>query len=60
MEYGSFGSLETHFTLEKINPKDWDKNQYFTGSGWSSDETKAMRAQTRCELNNAYLHYKTE
>lgn len=52
--------VKTYFTLEKINPYDWNKNQYFTGSGWSGDETKAMRAETRCELNNAYLHFKTK
>lgn len=59
MEHGAFGSLETYHTLEKINPYDWDKNQYFTGDGWSTDKSKAMKANTTCELNNVYLHYQS-
>ena len=51
MEHGAFGSLETYMTLEKINPRDWDKNEYFTGNGWSKNKNDALRG-TRCELIN--------
>ncbi len=56
LECGSIGlsdSPDIHYeAMLNINPKDWDRNIYFTGKGWMQDRPNAYVAKDTCELKN--------
>lgn len=38
------------------NSQNWDYNQYFTGSGWSTDKSNALNGDS-CSLKQSYFEY---
>lgn len=55
-----FSSAENHLSIVHVmNPKDWDFNEYFTGSGFSKNENDAYTVVIKdsCELKEKYFRY---
>lgn len=52
----------TFLTIERVNdPKDWAYNEYFTGTGFSKDQSEVMRVLEKdsCELKEMYFKFIT-
>lgn len=55
---GRLGSMETWSTLQRVNnPKDWDFNEYFTGTGWSNNKDDVMKVPEAdtCRIKEKYF-----
>jgi hypothetical protein len=46
------------YTLENVDPYDWDNNKYFTGKGWSDHKNQAMKAADSCLIKATYVKWK--
>jgi hypothetical protein len=60
MEHGMLGSMETFYTIQKIDGHDWDNNLYFTGSSFSRVKSDAMKVgvSDSCLLKTSYFNWK--